>query len=103
MTYAEHASILTSKYTCIFIAQIVAKWILTVAKDIPSSEVAKMQSLGLVAIALLECLFTRGAASQMSQEIGELAELLSYRSMPVGKIQECQECVCNLFSSMEVK
>lgn len=87
-------------------------WILKLApreaaqhlNELSVSEVAKLQAIGLVAIAIAEAVLPKGANSKLTaDELGEVAKLLSYRSMPPDRILECQEVICKRFSTGKCK
>ena len=68
--------------------------------DYEVSGVAMIQTAGLVAIAIPETVRAEGSFSKLTSNVaGEVAKLLSYHSLPLNKISECQEAVCKRFST----
>ena len=86
--------------------QLVVAWILKLARATtqpmvnqePVSYVAKLQTIGLAAITITEAVLPRGAKSKLTaDELGDVAELLSYQGLPLHQIFECQAIVSTNF------
>lgn len=82
-----------------FTSQFVFEWILKFTKtDRETAHVVRLQTAGLVAIAISDAVHPKGSYSKLhSDEVGEVAKLLSYHSMPLNRILECQQVVCKTF------
>ena len=96
---------------CIY--QLVMEWILELAKrerayfmdDQQSvSDVAKLQAIGLIAIAISEAVLPKGTNVKFTaNELDDVAKLLSYHGLPLKHILECQEVVCKTISTLRTK
>lgn len=84
-------------------------WILKLAKATAQtmdnqrsvSDVAKLQAIGLAAIAITEAV-TKNADSKLTvNELEEVAKLLSYHGLPLHQMLECQVVVATIFSKLK--
>lgn len=67
-----------------------------------ASDVARLQAMGLVAIAISEAVLPKGVDSKLSiEELEDVATLLSYHGLPMNHVLECQEVVCKIFSTIK--
>ena len=93
--------------------QLVMEWILKLAKRERAyfsdyqqsvSDVAKLQAIGLVAIAISEAVLPKGTSVKFTaNELDDVAKLLSYHGLPLKHILECQEVVCKTISTLGTK
>lgn len=89
--------------------QLVVAWIIDLAvretaklNQQSVSDVARLQAMGLVAIAISEAVLPKGADSKLSvDELEDVATLLSYCGLPLNHVLECQEVVCKIFLTMK--
>lgn len=89
--------------------QLVVAWILKLAKATAQtmdnqrsvSDVAKLQAIGLAAIAITEAVSKNADSKLTVNELEEVAKLLSYHGLPLHQMLECQVVVATIFSKLK--